>query len=419
MPAVARQLRYGRLAQFDIELPQGLLVGMHYAPEPLAEVQAAAVAAVTEPCEYPALREAVVPGDRVVIALQPNVPHAPDLIAAVWESLAARGVEADAVTILQPARLGMLREPDPRSKLPESVAEAVFWRTHDATDESAMAYLATSSGGERIYLAKELCDADFVLPIGLIEYDPVLGYQGTSGGLFPALSNLEAIKRHGTIAHSELTPDDSRQARVIADEVGWLLGTQFVVQGVRGAGGGLSHVLAGLAEPVLAEGKRLLREGWRMELPQRADVVLATVDGGPAGTSWTDFARAAQNASRLVARGGKVVLLTDLQSSRDSISDALAILRESNSLVEARAVLTQLQSPDQPDAMRLLAVLERADLFVLSNLNEGLPEELFMQTLGDENEVRRLLQSAESIALLEGGQHLETRIGQRLGIAED
>ena len=413
MPAIARQLHYGADGRFDVEVPQGIMRGTHHAPAPLDDIVAATTAAIREPLEYPALREAVVPGDRVVIALQPNLPRAADIIAAIWTELDSRGVEAADVTILQAARLNARRDPDPRQALPDSVAEAVSWRTHDATDESALAYLATSSTGERIYLAKDLCDADFVLPVGLIEYDAVLGYQGTAGGLFPALSNLDAIKRHGAVAHAELTPDDSRQARVIADEVGWLLGTQFVVQAIRGAGGGLSRILAGLAEPVLQQGKELLREGWRLELPDRADVVLATVDAGPTGTTWADLAAAAAAASNLVQRGGRVVLLSDLKSSRDSIGDALAILRESASLAEARAVLTQLKGPDQPDAMRLLGVLDRCEVFVLSNIADGVPEELFLQSLGDENEVRRLLLAADSIVLLEGGQHLETRIGQR------
>ena len=410
MPTTSRSLSYGVKGRFALEVPAGALAGTHFAPESLDEVAAAAAAAIAEPLDYPALREAVVPGDRVVIALQSNLPAAAAIVASVWEVLSDRGVRAEDVLILQAPRLDRRPEPDPRADLPEAAAEAISWRTHDALDESEIAYLASSSTGERVYLAKALVDADFVLPIGLVEYDPVLGYQGTSGGLYPALSNLDAIKRHGAVAHAELTPDQSRTARVVADEVGWLLGTQFCLQAIRGSDGGLSHVVAGLSESVLEEGKRLLRDGWRLELPDRVDLVLATVDAGPIGTGWDDVIDAAEAASRLVRRGGRIVLLTDLKAGRGSLSDAMAIIRESADLAEARTVLTQLKSVEQPAAMRLLTVLERVELFLLADLPDGLAEELFCNRIDDENEVRRLLTTADAIAILEGGQHVETRV---------
>ena len=410
MPATARQLRYGREAQFPLEVPPAVMAGTHYAPASIDDVAGAAATALAEPIDFPAFREAVVPGDRVVIALQPGVPSAAELIAAVWDVLVDRGVDPADVTILQPPRLDLRTEPDPRSALPEVAAEAISWRTHDALEESELAYLATSSSGERVYLAKALVDADLVLPIGLVEFDAVLGYQGTAGGLFPALSNLEAIKRHGAIAHAELTPDDSRTARVVADEVGWLLGVQFVLQAVRGSGSGLSHVMGGLSDAVFEEGKRLLRDGWRLELPQRADLVLASVDAGPVGTDWADLIRAADAASKLATRGGRVVLLSDLKAGPGSLSDALAIIRESATIEEAQQVLPALKSVDQPLAMRLLRVLSRCELFVLADVASELAEALFFNVVESEDEVRRLLATADRIAVLEGGQHLETRI---------
>ena len=384
------------------------MVGTHYAPPPIGDVREATRAAIEEPLDYPALREAIVPGDRVVIPLQAGVPQAAAIIAAVWDVLASRQVRAEDVTIIRPARLDGRRDPDPRADLPESVAAAFSLRTHDATDESELAYLATSSGGERIYLAKALCDADYVLPVGVIEFDRSLGYQGTSGGMFPALSNIDAIRKHGAASHVELTPDSPRQARTIADEVGWLLGTQFYVQAIRGAAGGVSQVIAGLAEPVLTAGRAAVDEGWRLTLLERPDTVFASVDSDDA--SWPDVIDAAEAASRLVSRGGRVVLLSDLRSTRDSLSDALAILRESASTVEARAVLTQLNSPEQPETMRLLSVLDRAEVFLLSQLDDALAEALFLQPVDDENEARRLLAAAGSVAILEGAQHVRTEV---------
>lgn len=412
MPSLSRHLSYGRSHAIDLDLPTGLVRASHYAPESLADVAAAAEAAMTDPLDFPALREAIVPGDRVVLALQPNVPFAATLVAGVLAVLDERGVSPEDVTILQSPRLDGRPEPDPRRELSPEAAAAVTWHIHDATGEDEFAYLASSSTGERLYLNKRLVEADLVLPIGLVEYDAVLGYQGTSGGLFPTLSNVEAIRRHAVVGHAELTPDDARTARQAADEVGWLLGTQFCLQGVRGQGGGLSAVLGGLGDAVLAEGKRLLREGWRLEPHGRVDLVLATVDSGPAGTTWSDITTAAAAAAGLVERGGRIVLLSDWDAGdrTDGPGDAERVLRESATLEEAREVLPQVQSPDQPAMLQLLAVLERATVYVRSAASSDVLEPLFLETLADDGETQRLLMTADSLAILEGGQHVQTRI---------
>ena len=52
----------------------------------------------------------------------------------------------------------------------------VTFRTHDPDDRANLAYLATTAGGRRVYLDRDLTDADFVLPVGRLAYDPLLGY---------------------------------------------------------------------------------------------------------------------------------------------------------------------------------------------------------------------------------------------------
>lgn len=64
-----------------------------------------------------------------------------------------------------------------RSRFPEEDKAKVQWRIHDATNAKGLAYLSSTVGGERIYLARELIDADLVLTVGPIEFDPVAGYE--------------------------------------------------------------------------------------------------------------------------------------------------------------------------------------------------------------------------------------------------
>src|SRR5437660_369348 len=106
--------------------------------------------------------------------------------------------------------LGGVALSDPRSLLPEGPRQEIQWTRNDPTDQKRQAYLAATARGERIYLARELVDADVVISVGMIAYDSLLGYRGTNSVFYPGLSNVEAVSRARGEGHSELGPDDER-----------------------------------------------------------------------------------------------------------------------------------------------------------------------------------------------------------------
>ena len=232
-------------------------MGRARGPEPLPDVAEAARDAVRHPLDFPPVAEAAIGGDHVVIPIARNVPAADQILLAVWEVLADKGVAPEDVTVLNPAAIESAPV-DPRSALPEGVRDRVSWRTHDATDERERSYLASSAGGERLYLSRTLTDADLIISIGVIEFDPALGYAGTSSVLYPGFSSVEAIAQLRNEGHDELTPDDPRATRQLVDEVGWLIGANISVQAVRSRSGGVAAVLAGASESVLEHGQNIL-----------------------------------------------------------------------------------------------------------------------------------------------------------------
>ena len=401
-------LTYGSGQTFACELPTGNIMGRARGPEPLPDVAAAARDAIQHPIDFPPIAEAIVEGDRVVVPIARNVPDADQLLLALWEAIAKKGVAPEDVTVLNPASIETAPS-DPRALLPENVRERIAWRTHDATDEKGRSYLASSAGGERVYLSSELTDADIVIPIGVIEFDPALGYAGTSSVLYPGFSSVEAIAQLRNEGHDELTPDDPRATRQLVDEVGWLLGTQVSVQVVRSRAGGIAAVLAGASESVLDHGKTLLRDSWQLEIRQRPDVIVVGVDSDANGrTTWSGVAAAIETARKIVAREGRIVVLTDLATSPGR---GMELIRESRSPQESSGPLRESNPPDIREASRLLRALEWANIYVFSKLDAAIIEDLFMMPLESAGEVRRLLDSADKCLFVEGAQHVSGRAG--------
>src|SRR5690606_25531369 len=141
----------------------------------------------------------------------------------------------------------------------------------------ASMYLASTATGERVYLAKDVVDADFLITAGALAFDPVIGYRGTNSVLYPGLSMQEAMDRSLGQGHIEIGVDDPRPLRELIDEVGWLLGNPFSVQVIPAARHGASHVLAGVSDSVLAEGKKRLAGALAVQVENRPDVVVAAI----------------------------------------------------------------------------------------------------------------------------------------------
>ena len=380
----------------------------HSGPERSVQIGPTVADGLADPLEFPPLASAVVPGDRVVLAVERHVPGAAAIVAAIWGVLESVGVEPRDVCVLQPAALAHEDLPDPRSELPETVRSTVRWHVHDATKEDACGYLASSASDERIYLSRELLEADFVLPISVAEFDSVLGYRRPGAVFYPGLSTAAAFGKTLGQGHSELRPDDDRPLRQLVEEIVWLLGVQFAIQTIpHRHAGSAAAVLVGNVEAVAQRAKNQLDRSWRLARPERADTVVAAISAVNGPTRWDDIGAAVEAAHKLVTRGGRIVVLSDLAQAA---GPGIELLRSQSS---ARGALKQLRTQTPPDwltATQIASAADWATVYLLSRLDATVVEELFLTPLESEREVQRLLDMAETCVLLAGAQHTYAEI---------
>jgi len=406
----AHALNYGYQGRFQFELDPDRIVAALPAPLPLQHPRDRIAAALTQPVEYPPLEQCVIPGDQIVLALERHTPCSVELIAEIWAALERRGVAAADVTILQPGDFRSRAPADPRVALPESVRAEMQWVVHDPTVSSDCTYMASTASGERVYLSRRLVDADVVLSIGALGFDPVLGYRGTYSVLYPGLSDVDAIRKAQGQGHDELTPDEPRPLRQVVEEVGWLLGAQFTVQVIPSADGGIADVIAGQADAVLKRGRKRLRELWRLDVPQRPELVIAAVPADAEGQTWRQIASALDAARRIVARDGRVLLLTELE---EQPSDGIKLITECRAPRDALSPLKAAAPPDLMSATQLAQGIDWTNVYLLSRLPSQLVEDLFMIPLASEVEAQRLIEGDEPCVILPGAQHASVRLRDR------
>ena len=383
---------YG-IEHLDVDVPPGSLVNVHRQPPApsLADPAAAIRDALERPSGFPALRQALTPDDHVTVVLDQHLPRVADLLVPVLAHIVRAHVSPECITLLCPPSLSQAWI----DELPDALQE-VHVEVHDPTNRHQLSYLATTRHGRRIYLNRTAVDADQLVVLARRSFDPLLGYAGAEGALYPALSD-EATRQEMCGRLSLEVPEDKPwPVRREAAEVAWLLGAPFMLQIIEGAGDQLTHVVGGLADTG-EEGLRLLNARWRVSVDALADTVIAGISGQGNRHSFADLAGALACAARVVKPQGRIVLLT--QALPETGAGA-ALLRAADDPDQALKVLRRDTPPDMAAAFQWAQAAQRAAIYLLSALRAEIAEELFAVPLEHAGQVQRLVAEGQSCLFL-------------------
>ncbi len=378
----------------ELEIPPDRLVALHRVASaaPVVDLAVAARDALESPFEFPPLRRALTPEDKVVIAIEPNIPGVAVLLAAILQHLAEARIEPSAVTLLL---LDANQDQSWIDTLPDEFQEVQI-ETHRADDRKLLAYLATTKGGRRIYLNRSLVDADQTVILTHRRYDALTGHAGGASVIFPGLCEIETaneVRSHISLAAPSV---GSWKLKHEADEVAWYLGAPFFVQVIQGGGGQILHVVGG-AHEARRHGERLLDAYWHVTADEPADLVIAAVSGPPKSHSFATIAQAALNASRVLRPGGRIVLLTDADPA---IGPSLQIIRNEEEPHAAKERIVAEKPPDLEAGYLWTSVAEKAKLYLLSRLPIETAEELYVTPLERPGQAQKLIAAAERVIVL-------------------
>jgi nickel-dependent lactate racemase len=377
-------IAYGRAAlELELDSTQVIEPRRHALSPALTDPSGAVRDALESPRDYPALRRSLTPDDHVAVIVDESLPCLVELLTPILEQVLLAGVAAEAITLLCP--------PSPSNQqwidaLPEAFEDARV-EIHDPTDRKHLSYLAATKQGKRVYLNRTAVDADQLILLSGRRYDPVLGVSGCEGALYPSVSDEATLREITGRVSLDAPGEEAWPVRKEAAEVAWLLGAPFVVQVIEGAGDEIVHVVAGPVNTSV-EGQRLLDERWRMSVPQPAETVIASVSGDPGRCRFEDLAGALVCAARVVAPGGRIILLSEASPHLDA---GAAILRQADNPQDALALLADRKARDWVAAYQWANAAAHASIYLLSRLPVEVVDELYATPLENASQVQRLL----------------------------
>ena len=216
---------------------------------------------LAKPADFPPLSQATIPGDTVVLPVGPGVPQLATVLDGVLQALRHAGVEDSLITIL-------LTESQPdcvenlAGKLKALGHEHCRIEVHNPDNEKEIAFLGVSQAGDPMRLNRELCDADFVLPIavttGELQQD---AKPPNYPGLYPCFSDRETIKQFAT-ATAEHFPATGADGWSEIESCGRQLGVGLALQVVPAMNGEVASVLAGDSVTIAKRSQKNYREIW-------------------------------------------------------------------------------------------------------------------------------------------------------------
>jgi nickel-dependent lactate racemase len=390
-------LRYGTDSSVALPFAAGVPLEQSGTPqgEPLADPAVAVAAALEQPLEYPPLAQTTTPGDRVVVALGSGLPQVAQVTAAVVRALMVSGVDSDGITILQ-NESDVAGLDNPLGLIPGPASERIRLLSHDPANRRNLAYLAASEGGEPILLNRLLTDADVVLPVGCMQREHSAGYFGIHTTIYPEYSDQQTQARFRK--HDRFTGNGHhRELQHEVNHVAWLLGVNFSLQVVPAAGDGILHVLAGQSDVVRRQCRELYRAAWNRSVAQRANLVVAAIEGGQRQQTWENLGRVLEGAAGLVEEDGAIAVCCDLAAAP---GPALQRLIGAPSREEAVRQIRRENPRDALPALQLARTLETNRIYLLSRLDPGLVEDLEMIPIAGPEELARLAQRNDSCLIL-------------------
>lgn len=403
-------LDVGEISPLEITLSDEAWMGPSVATAPQAvpadtdiDVAKAAAAALKSPLGFPPISQALVPGDRVGIALGEGVREVADVVRGVVAALEWAGASRESIVVVT----GSVAEADElRPQLDDLTSTGCLVVGHVATDDEVLCYLAAVDD-EPLLISRQLFEADLVIPVGCARSPLVRDARGPYESVFPRFSDTLTQKCFAQ-ADALDSPTASGIRRKKTDQAGWLLGAPLVMLVVPRRGGGVARVLAGAPSDVERAVQDICCEQWNYEVEQPASLVVATLGGAADEQTWDNVARALFAAGKVADMDQSAVALCTALNSPPG--ETLRKLIATGGDLEHAALLRNSQSEDAGAAWEIYKALCRGPVYFMSRLDDEVVEDIGMTPIAELAELARLAQRSSSCVVLNEVQHAATTL---------
>ena len=355
------------------------------------DVSQAAFDALQSPIDFPAIGEAVIAGDRVALAVDPNVPDLVQVLRGVVKAIEQSEPECIDIVLWDETTSHTLAEV--RSEFAD-----LNVLTHQCHIRDELMFLGADNQDEAVYVNRVIVDADFVLPVIAARQRDAQSCADVTG-IFPAFADSAARARR-LVSPVDPSSSETKNETLVPWQLGILVG---VVVSASAAGHVAKIVVGSL--PALATEIKSLSETADMVSLERSSLLIASLDGGHQQQTWVNAVRAVIAATELLDEGGTIVLWTEIDSLP---TGRLAALPERPALPTDMSVNAEGQLPSWdptiPLATEMAGAIQSHRIMMRCRLPSDTIEALGMGVVESVDQLSRLCEAFESCGVLRAAQ---------------
>lgn len=338
-------------------------------------------AALVAPIGAPPLRKVVNAGEKIVLVTSDISRPMPTwkVMPAVLDELYAAGARPEDITLVFARGVHRAHTDAERRHL---AGERAFSEiTCIDSDPEDCLCLGTTRRGTPVEIMRAVAEADRRICLGNIEFHYFAGYSGGAKAIMPGVSTRAAIQAN----HSRMVEEtahagklEGNPVREDIEEAAAMVGVDFIVNVVLDAKKEIIRAVAGDVTAAHRVGCAFLDTLYRKEIPQRADIVLVSQGGAPKDLNLYQTQKALDNAKHAVKPGGVVVLIGSCKEGlgEKTFEEWLTTAPTPHSLIERIKKEFRLGGHK---AAAIAMVLEKADIYLVSDMEDALVERLFMK----------------------------------------
>lgn len=369
--------------------------------------------ALDAPIDSPCLRDIVHPGEKVVIITsditRPMPTHVvmPPLLDELYEG----GVRPEDITLVFALGSHRPHTEEERKKLAGERAFAEI-RCIDG-DPLDCVHMGVTSAGTPVDIVRVVAEADRRICLGNIEYHYFAGYSGGAKAIMPGVSTRAAIQSN----HSMMVREAACAGNLVTnplrkdiEEAAAICGVDFICNVVLDEHKQIICAVAGDVTAAHRAGCAFLDTLYQIKIKQRADIVMVSQGGAPKDLNLYQTQKALDNAKHAVRDGGIIILMGSCQEGlgEKTFEEWLLRAEKPQDLIERIAKDFRLGGHK---AAAIAMVLERADIYLVSDLEPAFVKSLFMTpfaTVQDAYDaaIKKLGSDATVLAMPYGGSTL-------------
>ncbi len=306
------------------------------------------------------------------------------IIPYILTELLDSGMRNEDITIIFALGIHRKLETDEMVRL---VGDNVFSTYRCINHESTNCeFIGATKQGTVVEANKEVLKADIRICVGLIELHYFAGYTGGYKSILPGICARSTIETN----HKLMLQQNANAGRIDSpvridmEEAGELVGCDFILNVVLNGNGQIVKAVAG--DPIKAhrEGIKIVDSMYVIPIKELADVVVVSAGGAPKDINVFQSQKALDNAKHAVKNGGAIILIAKCpEGLGDKVFERwIHEARNRQELIDRMDIAFEIGGHK---AGILAKLMEKVDVYLMSDLEKELVERTFLICANDVN----------------------------------